>query len=119
VGVADIVSIRGLRVSAVIGAYDWERTIEQELVVSVDMAVDLSRAAASDALADAPVDYAEAAAVITDVLRDGKFQLIEAAAVRLADRLLAEFGLGWVRVELAKPRPDDGFTAAIVIERSR
>lgn len=114
---ADIVSIRGLRVPAVIGAYDWERDVEQELVIGVDMAVDLSRAAASDQLADAPVDYAAAASLITSVLRAGKFQLIEAAAARVAERLVAMFGLSWVRVEVAKPRPDEGFTAAITIER--
>lgn len=115
---ADIVSIRGLRVPAVIGAYDWERDVEQELVICVDMATAISEAAASDQLADAPVDYAAAASLITSVLREGKFQLIETAASRIAERLLATFGPRWIRVEVAKPRPDEGFTAAVTIERS-
>ena len=37
-GVTDIVSIRDLRVSTVIGVYDWERETEQALTFSVDMA---------------------------------------------------------------------------------
>ena len=114
---ADIVSIRGLSVRAVIGAYDWERDIEQELVVSVDLAVDVSTAAMTDELADAPVDYAAAATAIADVLREGKFQLIETAASRVADRLLEAFRLDWVRVQVAKPREAEGFTAAITVER--
>jgi dihydroneopterin aldolase len=116
--VADIVSIRDLRVQAVIGAYDWEREIEQTLVVSVDMGVDVSPAASSDSLADAPVDYAAAASAIGTVLREGRFQLIETAAARVAGHLLAAFGLGWVRVEVAKPRPGEGFTAAVTVERT-
>lgn len=113
----DIVSIRGLSVSAVIGAYDWERDIEQRLVFCVDMAIDLTRAAASDDLADAPVNYAVAAELITGLVRAGKFQLIETAAARVADRLIAEFGLSWIRVEVVKPRPQAGFSAAVTIER--
>jgi dihydroneopterin aldolase len=117
VGVTDIVSIRGLSVSAVIGAYDWERDIEQTLVFSVGMATDVSRAAATDDLADA-VNYAAVAETITAVVREGKFQLIETAAERVAARLIADFRLSWIRVEVVKPRPDEGFSAAITIERA-
>ena len=113
----DIVSIRGLSVAAVIGAYDWERDISQELVISVDMAADVSRAAASDDLADA-LNYAAAAETITAVVREGKFALIETAAARVAERLIADFGLTWVRVEVVKPRPAEGFAAAVTIERT-
>ncbi|HZR51215.1 MAG TPA: dihydroneopterin aldolase [Streptosporangiaceae bacterium] len=113
----DTVSIRDLSVAAVIGAYDWERAIEQTLVFNVDMATDVARAAASDQLADA-VNYAAVASTITAVVRDGRFQLIETAAERVAERLLADFGLSWVRVEVIKPRPAEGFAAAITIERT-
>jgi dihydroneopterin aldolase len=114
--VADTVSIRGLSVSAVIGAYEWERDIEQTLVFSVDMATDVSRSAASDELADA-LNYAAVAQAIATVVRDGKFQLIETAAERVAERLVSEFGLTWLRVEVVKPRPAEGFSAAVTIER--
>jgi 7,8-dihydroneopterin aldolase/epimerase/oxygenase len=115
--VPDIVSIRGLSVDTVIGAYDWERDIEQTLLITVDMAVDVSRAAASDDLDAAPVNYAVAAQTVTAVLREGKFQLIETAAEQVAERLLADFALSWIRVEVVKPRPE-GFSAAITIERT-
>jgi 7,8-dihydroneopterin aldolase/epimerase/oxygenase len=114
--VPDTVSIRGLTVSTVIGAYDWERDVEQTLVFNVDMASDVGRAAATDQLVDA-LDYAAVATTIAAVVRAGRFQLIETAAARVADRLLAEYGLGWLRVEVVKPRPDDGFSAAVTIER--
>jgi 7,8-dihydroneopterin aldolase/epimerase/oxygenase len=82
------------------------------------MAIDLTGAAASDDLNDAPVNYAAAAQTITAVVREGKFQLIETAAARVADRLIADFGVKWIRVEVVKPRPGEGFAAAITIERT-
>jgi dihydroneopterin aldolase len=112
----DWVSIRDLGVAAVIGVHPWEREIEQTLVFSVDMACDVGRAAATDALADA-LDYSAVAEVIAAVVREGKFQLIETAADRVASRLLDTFPIARLRLELRKPIADGGYTAVITIER--
>ena len=74
----DTVSIRDLRVSAVIGVHDWEREIVQTLVFAVDMAADVAKAAASDHLCDA-LDYSAVAQTVRDVVMQGEFQLIETA----------------------------------------
>jgi dihydroneopterin aldolase len=111
-----MVSIRDLRVSTVIGVYDWEREIEQALVFTVDMASDVARAAMHDHIDDA-LDYSAAAQIIKTVVIEGKFRLIETAAERVAQRLIEEFGLTWVRVEVVKPIPAEGYTATITIER--
>lgn len=109
-------SIRDLSVSAVIGVYGWERETEQTLMFGVDMAADAARAAATDAIEDA-LDYSAVAATVRTVVTEGKFQLIETAAERVAERLLAGYRLGWVRVSVAKPLPREGYTAVITIER--
>jgi dihydroneopterin aldolase len=126
----DLVSVRDLSVAAVIGVHAWEREIEQTLLVSVDMAADVRTPAASDDLADA-LDYSAVAATIAAVLREGKFRLIETAAERVAGRLLTDFPLSWLRLELRKPIssapdatpvttvPAPAYTAAITIERTR
>jgi dihydroneopterin aldolase len=124
--VTDCVSVKDLSVAAVIGVHDWEREIEQTLLVSVDMAADVRTPAASDDLADA-LDYSAVAAAIAAVLREGKFRLIETAAERVAGRLLADFPVSWLRLELRKPilpsvpakDAPPAYTAAITIERSR
>ena len=117
------VSIRDFSVAAVIGVHPWEREIEQTLLVSVDMAADVRKAAASDDLADA-LDYSAVVAAIAAVLREGRFRLIETAAERVAERLLTDFGLNWLRLELRKPiagapTPDAMpiYIAVITIER--
>ena len=114
----DTVSIRELRVSAVIGVRDWEREIEQTLVFAVEMAADVAKAAASDRISDA-LDYSTVAQTVTDVVTQGEFQLIETAAERVARQLLADYPLGWVRVEVAKPLSRDGYTAVVTVERGR
>jgi dihydroneopterin aldolase len=118
--VTDYVSVRDLGVAAVIGVHDWEREIEQTLLVSVDMAADVRKAAVSDDLADA-LDYSAVAATIAAVLREGKFRLIETAAERVAQCLLDDFPLTWLRLELRKPitSAPTPYTAVITIERTR
>ena len=114
----DYVSVRDLSVRAVIGVHAWEREIEQTLVVSVDMAADVRKAATSDELADA-LDYSAVAAAIAAVLREGKFRLIETAAERVAGHLFADFPVSWLRLELRKPIAAGGYTAVITLERAR
>ena len=134
--VTDYVSVRDLTVQAVIGVHDWEREIEQRLVVNVAMQTDVRAAAAGDDLAGA-LDYSAVAEAIATVLREGKFRLIETAAERVAERLLADFRLPWLRLELRKPitsapapaassvtpAPNPAvppaYTAVITIERTR
>lgn len=109
-------SIRDLRVSTVIGVYDWEREIEQALTFSVDMAADVAKAASRDDLRDA-LDYSAVAQTVKTVVIEGKFRLIESAAERVAQRLIADYGLAWVRIEVVKPITSDGYTAMITITR--
>ena len=117
----DYISVRDLSVRAVIGVHGWEREVEQTLLVSVDMVpetTDVRKAAASDDLADA-LDYSAVAGAIAAVLREGKFRLIETAAERVAGRLLADFPLSWLRLELRKPIGAGAYTAVITLERTR
>ena len=116
--VTDTVSIRDLRVSTVIGVYDWEREIEQALTFSIDMAADVSKAAKDDDIKDA-LDYSAVAQAVKSVVTEGKFQLIETAAEAVAQRLIDGYGLEWVRVEVVKPIPSEGYTAVITIERGQ
>ena len=115
----DLVSVRDLSVQAVIGVRDWERDVTQTLVFSVDMVpatAGVPKAAETDDLADA-LDYSAVAQTIFSVVREGRFRLIETAAERVAERLLAGHPVAWLRLEVRKPIAAGGYTAAVTIER--
>jgi len=112
----DLVSVRDLSVQAVIGVHDWEREITQTLVFTVELAADVRSAARHDELADA-LDYSAVARTIASVVQDGRFRLIETAAERVAEPLLADHPVTWLRLGVRKPIAADGYTAAVTIER--
>lgn len=115
----DRVYIEGLRVDTVIGVYDWERDIRQEVVLDLEMAADASFAAASDGIDDA-LDYAAISARLLTFIRESEFQLIETLAERVAQLLLTEFAVSWLRLKLAKPGAvAEADSVGVVIERSR
>lgn len=115
----DKVIIEGLQVESVIGVYEWERHIHQTLLVDVEMNADFSAAAVSDALADA-VDYAAIAAIIGEIARNARYQLLEGLAQELAQAIFRQAPVSWLRLTLRKPGAVPAARAVgVVIERSR
>ena len=113
----DTVYIEGLRTDAVIGVYDWERGIRQALVLDLELASDNRGAAASDAIEDA-VDYDAIAGRVIAYVQDSEFQLIETLAERVAELVLREFDVSWLRLKLAKPGAvEQAAGVGVIIER--
>lgn len=98
----DIVFIRELKVQALIGAFEWERSIRQTVVLDLEMAARVARAAQSDHLEDA-LDYKAVAGRITRLVEDSSFHLVEALAEQVAVILQQEFGVVWLRLRVSKP----------------
>ncbi|MFO8141110.1 MAG: dihydroneopterin aldolase [Marinobacter sp.] len=98
----DTVLIEGLAVETVVGVYDWEREITQQLLVDLEMAWDNRVPGASDDVADA-LDYAAVSERVTQCLQALKPQLLERAAEAVAAMLQSEFGVRWLRLALHKP----------------
>jgi len=99
---ADSVLIEDLAVETVIGVYDWERDVTQQILIDLDMAWDNRAPGQSDDVADA-LDYAAVCAGVTRCLQELKPQLLERAAEVLADFLIREFGVGQLTLTLRKP----------------
>ncbi|XTZ38987.1 bifunctional dihydroneopterin aldolase/7,8-dihydroneopterin epimerase [Salmonella enterica] len=98
----DIVFIEQLSVITTIGVYDWEQTIEQQLIFDIEMAWDNRQAAKSDDVSDC-LSYADIADVIVSHVEGGRFALVERVAEEVAELLLARFASPWVRIKLSKP----------------
>ena len=52
----DIIYIKDLRVKTIIGIFDWERKVKQEVSIDLEFPFDCKKAAATDSIEDT-VDY--------------------------------------------------------------
>lgn len=98
----NIVYIRGLRAQAIIGVYEWERHKRQTLVLDLEMASDTMRAAASDQIADA-LDYAELSRRVIALVESSQYQLLETLADAVAQMVIGDFDVPWLRLRVSKP----------------
>lgn len=113
----DIIYLHGIKVECVIGVWAWERQIKQVITIDLDMASDISRAAASDELADT-LNYKAVAKRVQAYVGESRFQLVETLAEKLAELLLTEFGMPWCRVRVNKGGAVRGARdVGIIIER--
>lgn len=115
----DIIYLHDLRIATVIGVFDWERRVKQTVILDLDMAADIRKAAVSDAIADT-LDYKAVAKRLIEFVGDSEFQLVETLAERVAEIVLDEFDISWLRLKVNKRGAVRGAVdVGVVIERSR
>ena len=115
----DRIYIKGLRVEAVIGVYDWERQRPQTLCLDVEFDADVGSAASRDRIEDA-TDYRAVKKRLVSFVADSRFRLVETLAERIAEILLSEFGISWLRLRVGKPGALSGADdVGVIIERGR
>jgi len=113
----DIIYLHDLKIECVIGIWDWERKIKQSVIIDLDMGFDIRRAAQSDAIEDT-LNYKAVAKRLQQFVGESQFQLVETMAERVAEILLSDFKLAWVRVRINKRGAVRGAGAVgVVIER--
>jgi 7,8-dihydroneopterin aldolase/epimerase/oxygenase len=115
----DLIYIRNLRIDCVIGVFEWERRVRQSVVIDLDLAADIARAARTDRLDDT-LDYKAIAKRLVDFVGQSQFQLVETLAEKVAETVLHEFSVRWVRVRINKKGALRQATdVGVVIERGQ
>jgi len=115
----DIIFLKNLEIETVIGIYDWERKIKQTVVLDLEMATDISKAAASDHIDDT-LDYKAVAKRLIQFVGEAKFELVETLTEKVAEIILNEFNVPWVKVVLNKQGAIRGAQGVgIIIERGK
>ena len=113
----DIVYIRELEVRTIIGIFDWEREQRQVVSLDLEMGSDIAAAAATDTIKNA-LDYKAVAKRLIDFIEKSEFFLVETLAERVADIVMNEFNVPWVKLRLGKPGAVTGSKdVGVVIER--
>lgn len=113
----DIIYLHGLKIDATIGIWDWEKAIRQTVVIDLDMGADIRKAASSDDVNDT-LNYKAVAKRVQQFVGDSSYELVETLAEKIAEIILSEFNVPWVRVKLNKPGAIRGSRdVGILIER--
>ncbi|HEX7011194.1 MAG TPA: dihydroneopterin aldolase [Steroidobacteraceae bacterium] len=97
----DKIFLSALTVECIVGIWEWERRVKQKVIIDLEMAADVRRAAASDRIEDT-VDYKKVAKRLLAFVGDSQFHLVETLAENVARIVVVEFGVPWVRVRLNK-----------------
>ncbi len=98
----DTIFLSDMRIETTVGIWDWERKIKQTVSVDLEMGADIRRAAASDSIEDT-LNYKSVAKRVQQFVGESEFQLVETMAERIAETVLAEFDVPWIRVSVNKP----------------
>jgi 7,8-dihydroneopterin aldolase/epimerase/oxygenase len=113
----DIIFLRGLHIETIIGIYDWERESKQTVVLDLEMASDIRKAAESDSIDDA-LDYKAVSKRLIAFVEESRFFLVEKLSEEIAKILLNEFKVSWLRLTLNKKGAIRGASdVGIIIER--
>lgn len=113
----DIIYLHDLKIECIIGIWEWERRLKQTVILDLDMAADIRRAAASDRIEDT-LNYKAVSKRLVEFVGGSQFQLVETLAEKIAEILLAEFQLRWVRVRVNKKGAVRGAgDVGVIIER--
>ena len=115
----DKVFIQGLKIDTVIGIYDWEREIRQDVTLVLEMAADIKAASLTDHI-DQTLDYKSVAKRLIQFVKDSEFQLVETLAEKITEIVLNEFEVEWVKLTLNKGEAVSGASGVgVIIERSK
>ena len=97
----DKIFLSALTTECIVGIWDWERRVKQRIVLDIEMASDIRRAAATDRIEDT-LDYKKVSKRILAFVEASQYQLVETLAEHIARLIVLEFGVSWVRVRLNK-----------------
>ncbi|WP_136680202.1 dihydroneopterin aldolase [Neptunomonas sp. XY-337] len=113
----DIVYIAGLTAETVIGIYDWEREIRQQVTLDLEMGTDI-RAAANTEDIDNTLNYKAVSDRLLEFIEASEFLLVETMAEEIATLVMQEFGVSWLRLKLGKPGAiPQAQSVGVIIER--
>ena len=113
----DIVYIRELEIETIIGIYDWEREQKQVVSLDLEMGTDISAAARSEDIENT-LDYKAVAKRLIEFIEGSEFFLVETMAERIAEIVLEEFSVHWLKLRVGKPGAVTGSKdVGVIIER--
>jgi dihydroneopterin aldolase len=98
----DKIFIRNLKTIGILGIHPHEQKTPRDIIISVDLSTDITRAAANDDIL-ATVNYATLAKAIQEFINTHAFLTIEALAETLAGEILRNPLIRKIKLRVEKP----------------
>lgn len=115
----DKIFLTKLEVETVIGIWEWEKRLPQKVVFDLELSTDIKKAASSDSINDA-LDYKAVSKRIKAIAIENQFELIETLAETIAQAILDEFEVNWLKLKVSKPFAiRDSKNVGLIIERTK
>lgn len=113
----DIIFLGGLEIETIIGIYDWERETKQKIILDIEMAFDIQKAAETDDI-QYTLDYKTVSKRLIYFVETSQFLLVEKLISEIANIIRNEFNVSWVKITLNKKGAIRGARdVGIIIER--
>jgi len=97
----DTIFITDLRADAIIGIYERERSIKQTISVDLELATSVSAAAETDNVENT-LNYKLLSKRVEAFIAESEFHLIETLAEHIAQLILDEYKVPWLKLTLHK-----------------
>ena len=98
----DRIYVEDLRVKGTIGIFDWEKKIKQEISLSYEIDHDNFSASKKDKI-EATTDYKTITKKIISFIEENKFELVETFAEKIAEMVIKDFDVNWIKLRVSKP----------------
>lgn len=98
----DVILINDLVVSCILGVFTHERTDKQQVIISLKLFVDISKAAQTDDLNDT-VSYHDIVNIVYAMVNKSQYFLLEKLAQEIANLCLGKKGVKQITVHIEKP----------------
>ena len=115
----DKIILTDFKIKAVIGIWEWEKRNPQIISIDLEMETDVNKASETDSIKDA-LDYKAVATRMKEFAQSNQFELIETLIEKMAQLILDEFEVQWLKLTISKPFAiRDSRNVGICIERSK
>lgn len=117
----DVIKITGIKTFGYHGVFENEKKSGQDFFIDIEYRYETSQAIAKDEIEKA-IDYGAVISKVKSIVEAESKNLIETVADEIAQDLLRDFKIEWVKVTLHKPHAPVEISfkdIAVVVERSK
>ena len=114
-----IIKIKNLKLQTILGVYEWEKTIDRDIIINAEITTDNLSSLRSDNIEDT-IDYDILISKIRNLIKDNRFKLIEAMAQGLVDVIMEDKRIFKCKLEIDKVGVVEGVDSfSVTLEQIR